>query len=91
MSDKLKDLRSCARGRRKEVSNDLTANLPKVNKQDLIDRILVKPYVTDPRCPDLSLLSSKQANEANVVHRVQMSKIEPLVSFFLEMLNMIIN
>ena len=57
MSDKLKDLRSCAKGRRKDMSKDLTANLPKVDKQSLIDRIMVKPHVGDFRSSDPSFLS----------------------------------
>ena len=52
MSDKLQDLKSCARGRRKDTSNELVAKLPKVNEQELIDRILVKPSFTDLKCPD---------------------------------------
>ena len=85
MSDPMKNFKFCVSGRRKEsITKETIANLPKVNLQDMIDRIYVKPYVLEDSCPDPSteLIRPSKLKESRTTSNPVSSKLEPLVIFF---------
>ncbi|ESN90842.1 hypothetical protein HELRODRAFT_182551 [Helobdella robusta] len=68
----LKDKKTCVTGRRKEITKELLANLPAVNKDDLINRIVVKPATNEDTEPDPSVVMAQQT----YLHEVKKGRFE---------------